>query len=92
MNSKQLNYNSLKERLRKDFTWPSNYMFKFIVPFDANSLNEVKELFEKTTKLAHKESKSGKYISVTAQQIMASPADVIAVYRNAEKIKNIIAL
>lgn len=92
MNSKPLDYSKLMLRLVKDFTWPSNYMFKFIIPFEANSLNSLKLLFDKSVKITHRESKTGKYISVTAIQLMNNPDEVVAIYQKAEKIKNIIAL
>lgn len=92
MNSKPLDYSKLMLRLVKDFTWPSNYMFKFIIPFEANSLNSLKLLFDKSVEITHRESKTGKYISVTAIQLMNNPDEVVAIYQKAEKIKNIIAL
>ncbi len=85
-------YSKLLELLVKDFTWPTEYMFKFIVPFEAEKLNAVKALFDKSADIKHKESKSSKYISFTATQMMDNPDDVIAVYRNAEKIDKIIAI
>jgi putative lipoic acid-binding regulatory protein len=92
MSDKALDYSKLMLRLVKDFTWPSEYMFKFVVPFDAELLNEVKLLFDAGAKITHKESKNGNYISVTAVQIMDNPDAVIAVYKNAENIRSIIAL
>jgi uncharacterized protein len=92
MENKPLDYTQLLLRLVKDFVWPTEYMFKFIVPFDAKSLNEVKELFSKEAKINHRESSGGKYVSVTAIQLMDNPDEVIAIYQKAEKIDKIIAL
>ena len=92
MVNKSLDYSKLMLRLVKDFSWPSKYMYKFIVPFDAESLNNLKILFDKKAKINHRESKTGKYISVTAVQMMNNPDEVIAIYQKAEKINNIIAL
>ncbi len=92
MLSKSIDYSNLMLRLVKDFTWPNSYMFKFIVPFEPEYLNMLKLLFSEETSLVHRESKNSKYISVTAVQNCADPDEVIAIYRGAEKIKNIIAL
>lgn len=67
-------------------------MFKFIVPFDVESLNQIKALFSDSAKISHRESATGKYISVTAVQKMDNPDDVIEIYKRAESIKQIIAL
>lgn len=92
MSTKHLDYQKLLARLVKDFSWPSNYMFKFIVPFNVDSLNQLKALFSPDAKVSHRESKGGKYISVTAVQRMDNPDDVIDIYMKAEKIDKIIAL
>ena len=92
MSNKALDYNKLMLRLVKDFSWPSKYMFKFIVPFEAGLLNEVKSLFAEEAEITHRESKNGNYISVTAIQLMDNPDEVIAIYRSAENIERIIAL
>lgn len=90
--NKATDYSKLLEILVRDFTWPTEYMFKFIVPFSADNLNAVSALFNDTAKIAHRESKGSKYISFTAKQRMENPDDVIAIYREAEKIDNIIAI
>ena len=92
MENKPLDYSKLMLRLVKDFSWPSKYMYKFILPFDVESLNELKLLFNDAAKITHRESKTGKYISLTAVQMMDNPDEVIALYQKAEKINKIIAL
>lgn len=87
-----MDYSNLMLRLVKDFTWPTNYMFKFIVPFEADYLNSVKLLFSEKSTINHRESKNSKYISVTALQMCENPDEVIAIYKKAEEISNIIAL
>ena len=85
-------YSKLLELLVKDFSWPTNYMFKFIIPFEADKLNAIKNLFDKNAVIKHRESKSSNYISFTATQLMDNPDDVIDIYKNAEKIDKIIAI
>jgi hypothetical protein len=85
-------YSKLLELLVKDFSWPTTYMFKFIVPFNPQSLNQLKALFADDADIKHRESKSSKYISFTAMQMMDNPDDIIAIYKQAEKIEKIIAI
>ena len=90
--NKTVDYSKLLEILVKDFTWPSPYMFKFIVPFESEGLNQLKVLFNSTAKITHKESSSSKYISFTALQLMDNPDEVIEIYKSAEKIDKIISI
>lgn len=85
-------YSKLLELLVRDFSWPSKYMFKFVVPFEAKSLETLKLLFSKDAQIKHRESKTSKFISFTAIQMMDNPDDVIAIYKEAEKIDKIIAI
>jgi hypothetical protein len=85
-------YSKLLELLVRDFTWPSKYMFKFVVPFEAESLEILKTLFSDKAVIKHRESKTSKFISFTATQIMDNPDEVINIYKEAEKIDKIIAI
>ena len=91
-NTKKIDYMGLLTHLIKDFTWPTEYLFKFIVPFEGEKLNQLRAIFPENTNLKHQESKTGKYISVTALILMDNPDDVIEIYQKAEKIENIISL
>ena len=64
-------------------------MFKFIVP--GGKEGEVKLLFPKNV-LETRPSKQGKYVSVTAKVMMASPEQVVNIYEKAAKIEGLIAL
>lgn len=88
---KKLDYSNLKELLENE-TWPRIYMFKFIVPFEPESLNMLKELFDDDAKIKHRESSDSNYIAFTAKQRMQSSTAVIEVYKQAEQIDKIIAL
>jgi len=90
--TKTVDYSKLLEILVKDFTWPTTYMFKFILPFESEGLNQLKVLFNSTAKIKHKESSNSKYISFTALQLMTNPDDVISIYKSAEKIDNIMSI
>ncbi|RUA28867.1 MAG: DUF493 domain-containing protein [Bacteroidetes bacterium] len=85
-------YGKLFELLVRDFTWPTDYMFKFIVPFEADNLNTLKSFFSDKAEIKHKESKNGKYISFSAVQKFDDPMDIIDIYKKAEGIKKLISL
>ncbi|MCK5856538.1 MAG: hypothetical protein KAG64_03550 [Bacteroidales bacterium] len=85
-------YGKLFELLVKDFTWPTDYMFKFIVPFSADNLNKLKSYFSEDAIIKHQESKSGKYISFSATQKFDDPMDIIDIYTKAEEIEKIVSL
>jgi hypothetical protein len=80
---------AFREKLDQHHSWPSLYMFKFIVPRGKEA--EVKELFPLHT-TSEKESKNGKYISLTFQMMMPSGKAVITVYEKASAIEGLIAL
>ncbi len=69
--------------------WPSEYVFKFIVPRD--HLPEVEDLFHKVP-VSVRESSKGNYASVTAKIEVHSSDEVIAMYTSAAKIEGIIVL
>jgi len=79
----------LAEMLDQQTTWPADYLFKFIVP--VNEVDEVKALFLNEA-LTMRESRTGKYVSVSVNQRVASSAEVVAFYRCAAKIKGLISL
>ena len=85
-------YGKLRRMLEEDFEWPHEYMFKFIVPFSPKSIEETEALFSKDANITLRESKSLKYMSITAKQLMKSPDDIIAIYHKAESIKGIMGL
>jgi len=79
----------LRAKLDEFYTWPSLYMFKFIAPM--SRIDELKSLFGGkpfTTRF----SRTGKYVSVTAEWELASSEEVISYYREAGKIRGVVAL
>ena len=84
--SKRANF---KKQLDEQHSWPTLYMFKFIVP--KTKEGEVLELFP-SNEISTKESNNGKYVSVTAKVMMQSSETVVAVYEKAHAIEGVIAL
>lgn len=81
----------LKERLALQ-EWPDVYFFKFIVPNDPHSLAQASALFNETADITFHESKTGKYISVSAKEMMLNVESIMEVYVKAAKIKGVISL
>lgn len=88
---KMEDFDKLKELLDDD-EWPREYMFKFIIPFEAEPLNSLKNIFDDDAKITHRESNSSNFISFTAVQIMYSSDSIIEIYKEAGKIDNLISL
>jgi hypothetical protein len=85
-------YANLKEKLDIQHSWPSVYMFKFIIPADNHKLAQVEALFGKEAQVTTRQSSTNKFISVTAKEMMMSSDEIIAIYKQAEKIEGIIQL
>ncbi len=85
-------FDGLREQL-ESFTWPRVYMFKFIVPNAAESLDKVYALFNsEVAEVSHRESKSGKFISVTGKEMMLTSESVIERYKQARGIPGLLSL
>ena len=93
MSSKIEFYTKLKKQLDETTKFPTEYLYKFIVTNDANRVNEVEEIFENTdANIQKKMSKTGKYTSVSISIVLPNSDTVIAYYKKAENIKEIISL
>lgn len=78
-----------KNMLDDHHQWPCPYVFKFIVP--SGQMERFHELFPDAP-LTTRQSKSGKYTSVTLESTMCSSHDVMAIYEKAGKIPGIMSL
>jgi hypothetical protein len=86
-------YEKLKSDLNQDTTFPSKYLFKFIVPSKDNEVKQVEDLFDIGGAVINKNvSKTGKFTSISIQVVMESADAVIEKYQAAEKIEGIISL
>ncbi len=82
-------YEYLRKQLEQQISFPSKYMFKFIVPKD--KVEQVKPHFE-TGVVTEKPSSKGNYVSVTILVIVFSPDDVLHGYKRVSHIEGIVAL
>lgn len=86
-------YNKLQKQLNETTTFPSEYMYKFIVPTDGNQVEEVQQIFNKGGAVINtRKSKTGKYVSVSIVLKVKSSDEVIGYYKKADVIKGIISL
>ena len=86
-------YKKLKKKLKQDTTFPTKYLFKFIVPSEISKIDSIESLFNhQGAVISKKTSKTGKYTSVSIHIIMKKADDIILKYQQAEKIEGIISL
>ena len=86
-------YVRLKEELSSTSLWPSEYLYKFIVPTDQNKINEIENAFNNMgAVIKTSESKTGKYTSVSVDVRMKNPDAVIEKYLQVSNIEGIISL
>ena len=87
-------YKKLKEQLYDTALWPSEYLYKFIVPTDKEKVRAIEFLFDNLgAVITTKESKNGKYTSVSINVQMKNPEAVIEKYKAVgENIEGVISL
>ncbi|MDD2822193.1 MAG: DUF493 family protein [Flavobacterium sp.] len=86
-------YERLKVELDMSNTWPALYLFKFIVPSEADNVERVELAFDcmgaviKTTK-----SKTGKFTSISVDVQVKDAQEIIDKYQEVATIKGIVSL
>jgi putative lipoic acid-binding regulatory protein len=78
-----------QQMLDEHHEWPCPYVFKFIMPTE--NLPLFVDLFA-DARLQTRESKTGKYTSVTMESTMCSGKSVMEVYHKASEIPGLMAL
>lgn len=86
-------YKKLKLSLDETMTFPSNYLYKFIIPKDGEKLKMIENIFNYGgAVITTKPSKTGKYISISILIEMSSSDEIISKYIEIGKVKGIISL
>ncbi|AOW19555.1 DUF493 family protein [Urechidicola croceus] len=86
-------YKKLKERLEDTTTFPTKYLYKFIVPANKDKTKEIENIFNYAGAVINtKDSRTGKYTSVSVLVDMPNSDEIISKYLEAEKIEGIISL
>lgn len=91
MNSEE-QFDKLKEVLNRHTTWPTVYMFKFIIPADNHKIALVESKFSETAIISQHESATGKYISITVKEVMLNADSIISKYKEMKGIEGLISL
>lgn len=89
MSELELKLSQLKMVLDETVTFPSEYLFKFIVPVE--QVHQVLSVMQ-GMEIEQKASSSGKYISVSGKIVMNTSDEIIFIYQSASVIKGIISL
>lgn len=85
-------FESLRERL-EELTYPSVYMFKFIVKSELQKIAQIEALFDpEKAEIIRKESSKGAFISITVKEVMLGTDEIIAIYQKSSKINGVITL
>lgn len=87
-------YKKLKSQLQDTAMWPTVYLYKFIVPTREEKIKGVEDIFDNMgAVIKTKQSRNGKYTSVSVNVRMDDPDAVIDKYKEVgEKIEGVISL
>ncbi|AVI52151.1 DUF493 domain-containing protein [Pukyongia salina] len=86
-------YERLKQQLKDDTSWPSPYLFKFIVPASLEKIAEIEAVFNNLDAVFNtRDSSKGNYTSVSIKVTMDSPDAVVEKYLEVSKVEGVISL
>jgi len=87
-------YNKLREQLYETSNWPTEYLYKFIVPTKVEKIKKIEDLFDNLGAVINTiESKNGNYTSVSINVQMKDPDAVISKYKEVVlKVEGVISL
>lgn len=87
-------YSKLKAQLQDTSLWPAEYLYKFIVPTKDGKVEQIQNIFNNIgAVITTKQSKKGKYTSVSVNVRMKDPEAVIDKYKEvAAKVEGVISL
>lgn len=87
-------YKKLRVQLFETSSWPSEYLYKFIVTTDVKKIVIIEALFDNIGAVINTvESKNGRYTSISIHVQMGSPDAVIEKYIEvSQKVEGVISL
>lgn len=92
-NSADAFYERLREELLNSTIWPSDYLYKFIVPTDTEKIARIQEVFDNTgAVIESRQSRKGKYTSISITVHLQDPDAVIEKYKAVGQIEGVISL
>ncbi len=93
MDKKEEFYDKLKIKLEETTTFPTKYMFKFIVPSKEDKTEAIKNMFNHLgAVITTKSSKNGKYTSLTILVMMQNVNEIIQKYEEVDSVEGVISL
>ena len=85
-------FDGLREKLG-ELSFPSVYMFKFIVKSDLQKIAQIESLFHsERAEITRKESSKGAFVSISVKEVVLSVDEIIEVYIQSSKIEGVITL
>ena len=85
-------YVRLRESLNTTTSWPSEYLYKFIVPTEVEKINFVENTFNNMgAVIVTKQSKTAKFTSVSINVMMENPDKVVEKYLEVASVEGIIS-
>ena len=86
-------YLKFKERLEQTHSFPSDYIFKYIIPAEQSIIARIHSIFSSAyPSISTRDSKNGKYTSMTIKVPVNDADDVVIYYRQAAVIDGIVML
>ena len=86
-------YDRLREQLENDTAWPTDYLFKFIVPASLEKIAEIEAIFDNmNAEMQTRDSSKGTYTSISVKVNLDSPDAVIEKYLQVSKVEGVISL
>ena len=86
-------YSRLKLQLEETTQWPADYLYKFIVPTDDSKIEQIEKIFDNTgAVIESKQSKKGKYTSLSVTVNLEGPDAVIEKYKQVGTVEGVISL
>ncbi|MDJ0646445.1 MAG: DUF493 family protein [Flavobacteriaceae bacterium] len=93
MNKEDEFYKKLKSSLEETTRFPTEYMYKFIIPSSKEKIAEIETIFDHTGAVIQKKpSKTGKYSSITVMVQMKNADAVIEKYKEVSNVEGVISL
>lgn len=87
-------YSKLKAQLYETSSWPTAYLFKFIVTSEQHKIDKIESIFDNMgAVITSTPSKKGTYMSICINVVMQSPETVIGKYQLvASQVEGVISL
>ncbi len=84
-------FDKLKEQLELQ-EWPNVFLFKFIVENTPEKIALTTALFSEAADISFHNSKNGKFVSISAKELMLDVNSIISIYEKSTQIEGLISL